>query len=113
MSLPTLTSVNGLPVARMPTDVDAANAFGVGEELSAAVGHDDHGLILDFGETRYLDSAAIDMLLKLDDRLRRRRQTLHLVVAKRSPLRRLLAITGVDRSLLIQRDVAEAFASIE
>jgi anti-anti-sigma factor len=113
MSLPTLTSVNGLPVARMPTDVDAANASGVGDELAGAVGHDDRGLILDFGETRYLDSAGIDMLLRLDERLRRRRQTLHLIVDERSPLRRLLAITGVDRSLTIEGDLADVVSAIE
>ena len=89
-----MTSVDGLPVARMPTDVDTANAAQLEERLAGALSAEPPCLILDLRETRYLDSAGIDMLLKLEERLSRRRQTLQLVVAEASPLRRLRARRG-------------------
>ncbi|HEX4033165.1 MAG TPA: STAS domain-containing protein [Solirubrobacteraceae bacterium] len=111
MTMPAVTSLNGLPVAAMPTDVDVANAALVGEQLAGAVTHDAPCLVLDLTGTRYLDSAGIDMLLKLAERLRNRRQTLLLVVAEGSPLRRLLTVMGVDASLPVHASVAEAAES--
>jgi anti-anti-sigma factor len=108
--LPSMSLLNGVPVARLPADVDAANADAVGELLSAGVAHDASCLILDLGDTRYLDSAGIDMLLRLQERLRGRRQTLELVVPQHSPIRRLLAVMGIDRSLRVHADVAAAAA---
>ena len=110
MSLPTMTSIDGLPVARMPVDIDAANAAQVEEILAGAVSPEPPCLILDLRETRYLDSAGIDMLFKLDERLRRRRQSLQLVVAETSPLRRLLQITGIDRTLPVHAELEDAGA---
>ena len=59
------------------------------------------GFSLDLSDTRYLDSAGIAMLLVLDERLRRRRQKLHVIVPPQSPVRRLLQLAGVDRTLAI------------
>ncbi|HEY7968011.1 MAG TPA: STAS domain-containing protein [Solirubrobacteraceae bacterium] len=112
MTLPAVTSRNGLPVAQMPVDVDAANAAAVGEQLAGAVTHDAPCLLLDLSATRYLDSAGIDMLLKLAERLRNRRQALLLVVAEGSPIRRLLSVMGVDASLTVYASVAEAAESL-
>ena len=111
MTIPALTSLNGLPVAQTPGDVDVANAALVGEQLAGAVTHDAPCLVLDLTATRYLDSAGIDMLLKLAERLRNRRQALLLVVPEDSPLRRLLSVMGVDASLPVHASVAEAVES--
>jgi len=96
------TAVDGQPVARAPTDIDLANAETIGEELVAAVPHDATSLSLDLTDTRYLDSAGIAMLLMLQERLSRRRQKLRIVVPARSPVRRLLQVAGVDRTLDIR-----------
>ena len=111
MSLSTLTSLGGVPMARMPADVDIANAAAVGEQLADAVTHDAPCLVIDLTHTRYLDSAGIDMVLKLDERLRNRRQTLRLVVPEGSQIRRLLSVMGVDASLPIHASIEEASAS--
>ncbi|HLW94380.1 MAG TPA: STAS domain-containing protein [Solirubrobacteraceae bacterium] len=111
MTIPAVTSLNGVPVAAIPVDVDVANAALVGEQLAGAVTHDAPCLVLDLTATRYLDSAGIDMLLKLAERLRNRRQALRLVVPEGSPLRRLLAVMGVDASLPVYASVTEAVES--
>lgn len=111
MTIPAVTSLNGLPVAAMPVDVDVANAAHVGDQLAGAVTHDAPCLVLDLTATRYLDSAGIDMLVKLAERLRNRRQALLLVLPEGSPLRRLLTVMGVDASLAVHASVVEAVAS--
>jgi len=111
VTIPAVTSLNGVPVAAIPVDVDVANAALVGEQLAGAVTHDAPCLVLDLTATRYLDSAGIDMLLKLAERLRNRRQALRLVVPEGSPLRRLLAVMGVDASLPVYASVTEAVES--
>lgn len=97
-----VTAVDGQPVARAPTDIDLANAETIGDELVTAVPHDATILSLDLTDTRYLDSAGIAMLLMLQERLSRRRQKLRIVVPPRSPVRRLLQVAGVDRTLDIR-----------
>ena len=72
--------IDGVPVARVSDDIDAANAARVQEQLAEALGPDALNLIVDLSETRYLDSAGLDMLLRLSDRLDRRRAKLILVI---------------------------------
>jgi anti-anti-sigma factor len=94
--------VAGEALARMPTDVDLANAAIIGVQLDSAVPRDAAGLTVDLSSTRYIDSAGIDMLLRLAERLHWRRQTLQLFVAKGSHLARLLRIAGLEASLTIR-----------
>ena len=101
MIMPPMMLVDGESIAQAPTDIDLANAAAIGEHLAATVPRDVTTLNLDLSRTRYLDSAGIDMLLMLDDRLRRRRQKLRLLVTPASPIRRLLQVTGLDQTLQI------------
>jgi len=81
--------------ARLRGEVDMTNASFVREELSSAVSNEVRALVIDLSETRYLDSAAIEVLFELSRRLSRRRQELCLVVPGSSPLRRLLTVCDV------------------
>ena len=99
-----VTVVAGEALARMPTDVDLANAAIIGAQLDSAVPRHANGLTVDLSSTRYIDSVGIDMLLRLAERLRWRRQTLQVVVAKGSHLSTLLRIAGLDGSLTIRDD---------
>ena len=69
------------PVAFLNGDVDAANAFRVGEELIAAVTNRAAALIVVLSDIRYLDSAGINLLFRLHDQLGTRRQRLGLVLS--------------------------------
>jgi anti-anti-sigma factor len=108
MSQVEIRSVDGMPVACPPADVDAANAAAVGGQLAAAVMSDSRCLIVDLAATRYLDSAGIDMLFDLNERLRVRRKRLLLVVPPGSPIGRLLEITAVATTIAIHADVTDA-----
>jgi anti-anti-sigma factor len=83
-------------VAHVSGEVDMTNSSYVAEELAASVSNDSHALVVDLSGTRYLDSAAIELLFDLARRLRRRRQELSLVLPPSSPLVRLLELTDVS-----------------
>ena len=84
------------------------NASFVREELTSSVPNDAHALVIDLSDTRYLDSAAIEVLFELSRRLGRRRQDLRLVVPATSPLRRLLTLTDVGAVAPMHETLAEA-----
>jgi anti-anti-sigma factor len=65
-------------------------------------------LIIDLSDTRYLDSAGIDMLLRLSDRLEHRRAELILVVPETSQIQRLATIVGLPDAIAIHPTVAQA-----
>ena len=83
-------------VARLSGEIDMTNANYIGEELTKAVPNEALGLVIDLSGTRYLDSAAIELLFELARRLGRRRQELRLALPADSPLRRVLVLTEVQ-----------------
>ena len=105
-----IEQIDGVPIARLNEDLDAANAAAVQRKLAEALGPDTLSLVIDLSGTRYLDSAGIDMLLRLGDRLDHRRAKLILVIPESSPLNRLVAIVGLPEALAIRPSVDEALA---
>jgi anti-anti-sigma factor len=99
---------NRVPVARVPVDIDASNAATVRDELITCMRHESFQLVVDLTATRYLDSAGIDMLFRLNESLAQRRATLHLVIPPESDLRRLAEIVGLPDAIPVHGDVTEA-----
>jgi stage II sporulation protein AA (anti-sigma F factor antagonist) len=103
--------LDGVPVARQHEDIDAANADRVREELCGLLGESVDNLVLDLGETRYLDSAGIDMLFRLNEMLRQRRASLLLVIPPDSQLVRLAHIVGLGAAMAVHETVEQALAA--
>jgi anti-anti-sigma factor len=103
-----LTELDGVTVVALPTDVDASNAARVRKELVSAVPHGSRDVVVDLRDTRYLDSAGIDMLFRLGQRLTERRAELRIVLPATSQLRRLAAIVGLEREISVHETLAEA-----
>jgi anti-sigma B factor antagonist len=103
--------LDGVPVGRLPSDVDAANAIALGESLAASAARPTCDLVVDLTATRYIDSMGLDMLFRLNQRLDRRRATLRLVIPTDSPLMRLAQIVSLPTTLPIHAGVAEAVAA--
>ena len=87
-----------------------SNSLYIGEELRNSVPNDAHGMVVDLSETRYLDSAAIELLFDLSRRLARRRQKLRLVLPESSPLRRVLALTEIETAAPLHHSLDSALA---
>lgn len=100
-------------VVRVAGEVDMSNAASVGDELTHSVPNDVHGVVLDLSATRYLDSAAIELIFELARRLGRRRQALSVVVPNSSPLRRVLTLTDVASVVAMHPSLEQALASGE
>jgi anti-anti-sigma factor len=99
---------DGVPIAHVTEDLDAANAANAQRQLDGALGPDASSLIVDLGDIRYLDSAAIDMLLRLGDRLDHRRAKLILVIPETSQLMRLVAIVGLPAAIAVHPTLSAA-----
>jgi anti-anti-sigma factor len=97
-------------VAHLSGEVDMTNAGYVRDELLGAVPNDVLALVLDLGECRYLDSAAIEVVFDLSRRLGRRRQELRLVVPDSSPLGRVLTLTDVGSVAPVHASLDSALA---
>lgn len=82
-------------IARLSGEIDMSNAHYVREQLLASMPNEAHALVLDIGDCRYLDSAAIEVLFDLSRRLERRRQALKIAMPPDSPLRRVIELTEV------------------
>jgi anti-anti-sigma factor len=100
-------------VAELEGEVDASNAEEVGGEIEGLISNAPTNLLLDLSLTRYLDSAAVRMLLDLAEKLRQRRQDLSLVVPERSPVRRLLTVAGIHQLMPVATSREEALDRAE
>jgi|SRR5580693_6659408 anti-anti-sigma factor len=100
--------IDGVPIAHVHEDLDVANATSTQQKLADALGPDASSLVIDLSDTRYLDSAGIDMLLRLGDRLDYRRAKLILVIPESSQLKRLATIVGLPDAIAIHPSLSGA-----
>jgi anti-anti-sigma factor len=98
----------GSVVARLTGEVDMSNAAYIREQLLASIPNDALALVLDISGTRYLDSAAIEVLFDVSRRLGRRRQELRLVMPPTSPLRRVIELTEVHTAAPVYESLDQA-----
>jgi anti-anti-sigma factor len=100
-------------IAHLSGEVDMTNSRYVGDELAGSVPNDAASLVVDLTSTRYLDSAAIELLFDLARRLRRRRQSLRIVLPASSPLKRVLELTEISAVAPVHQSLDEALAPPE
>lgn len=111
MSSVETTYADGVPVARLPEEVDAANASRVGAEVAECIRTNVFEVVVDMGRTEFIDSAGIDMLFRLSERLRQRRVMLRVVIPPGSPVARLAEIVGLRSAMPVHQSVTEALAA--
>jgi anti-sigma B factor antagonist len=78
-------------------EVDSVTAGELRDALSRRLTNAGPLLILDLSEATYLDSAGIEFLFDLADRLRTSGQRLCLVVPAKAPMRRVLDLCDIDQ----------------
>jgi anti-sigma B factor antagonist len=86
----------GNPIALIRGEIDISNVGDLNVALQNAVEQVAAGLVVDFTQTGYLDSAALQVIFRLGKRLRDRGQRLYLVVPRSSPVAPVLEIVNVD-----------------
>jgi anti-sigma B factor antagonist len=106
-----IEQIDGVPIAHLKEDLDAANAAIVERGLADAIGPAALSLVVDLSRVRYVDSAGIDMLLRLSDRLDRRRNKLILIIPDSSQLKRLAMIVGLPDAIATHPSLDDALAA--
>jgi anti-anti-sigma factor len=96
-------------VARISGEIDISNVDAVAARLAAMFERADH-YVVDLSGTTHLDSAGIHLLFTLGERLRTRRQTLHLVVPSDAPIRRVLRLADIGAVVSLSDDVDDVVA---
>ena len=97
---------DGTPIARIRGEIDMSNVGELSFTLQNAVAQAAPGMVIDFTETTYLDSAGLHCIFDLGKRLRDRGQRLYLVVPPGSPVGAVLDIVSVD-SLARRRETLD------
>jgi anti-sigma B factor antagonist len=99
-------------VATLPVEIDIANADQVREDLLTVLNRGPALLIVDMTRTTFCDSAGVNALVRAYKRASASGASMRLVVTG-STVRRVLAITGVDRLLGTYPTVAAALTAVD
>jgi anti-anti-sigma factor len=106
-------STDSTVIVRIEGDVDASNSSSVLDEITRLMTNLAMGLVLDLSQTRHLDSAGIQMLLDLGERLRSRGQHFSVYVTREQPLRLTLTLFELERAFPVADSLEEALAKID
>lgn len=108
----TVSTMDGVPVARVIGEVDASNARQVRDRLTDAVPNTAMGMVVDLTSTEYLDSSGVQVLFEVADALRRRQQELRLVVDPHSFVADLMQAVDLGGAATQAATVGEAVAGL-
>jgi anti-anti-sigma factor len=87
---------------RVAGEVDISNAGEVLAEIERSVPDEAYSIALDLTGATYMDSAGVQLLFRLAERLRARRRKLRLIVPEDAPLRDVLELTGVPKCVALE-----------
>jgi anti-anti-sigma factor len=104
---------SGVPVARLEGEVDLTRAPTIRVELLRAVENRDHGLVIDLRDTTYLDSAGVNVIFELAERLSSRQQLLAAVVPERAIVERVMSLVNMRSILETHRTLESAVAAVQ
>ena len=88
-------------------EVDISNARELSAAVEAAIPNANPQVAIDLTETTYLDSAGVQLLFVLADRLRVRRHELRLIVPQDSPIRAVLELTRLAKLVPMEAQLDE------
>jgi anti-anti-sigma factor len=95
-------------LVRIHGEIDISNAHEVSAAVEAAMPSGAETLVIDLTETTYLDSAGVQILFVLAQRLQTRRQNMRIVVPEDAPIRAVLELTGMPRVIPVESRLDEA-----
>lgn len=106
-----LTTADGVVLARLTGEIDLSNARRIEEAIVLAAPNHIQAVVLDLSSLEYLDSAGIQLLYELRQRLQIRGQGLGLVIPEESPAGDALRLAGVMAHLESHETVQSALGA--
>jgi anti-sigma B factor antagonist len=104
--------ISGVPVVVTPKEIDITNADGFRAGLLRAAAHGSAAIVVDMTRTTFCDSAGVHAILGAYKRAKAEGGEVKLAVTA-TGVRRILAITALDRLLPVYATVAEALTSLQ
>src|SRR5215212_4995818 len=100
-------------IATLEGEVDTSNAAVVRDEIIRVMSNDALGLVVDLSAAPYFDSAGIQMLFALGERLNARGQTLSVCAPPDGLLRGTLDLFEMDRVIPLADSVEEGLVFVK
>jgi anti-anti-sigma factor len=101
-----------LLVARLGGEVDISHVPVVRDRLYRALDNQDDGLLIDLSEAKYIDSAVVNLLFELADRLGTHQLRLAVVVPEGGLVDRVLTIVDIGSVVDVHRRLDEAIGAL-
>jgi anti-sigma B factor antagonist len=103
---------DGIVIARIDGEIDMSNANRLGNSLTGHLTNDMLGLVIDMAGVRYIDSAGIQVVYELSERLKSRNQGLRLVVPPDSVVARTLELVNASDTIGVVDSADDAMAAL-
>ena len=103
----------GVGIAYLRGEIDASNRDEVLDQLLRVLRNADFGLVLDLTEVRYLDSAGIDLILRLGQRLGSRQQALRVVAPASGFVSEVLETVRLSELVPVDASVPDAVEALD
>ena len=100
----------GLALAQVRGDIDLSNVREIGVGIVEGTPNTAAGLIVDLTDVTYLDSAGLNCLFDVSERLRTRRQRFCLVVPDNSLINRIIVFSNFKEVAEVVHRVDDAIA---
>jgi anti-sigma B factor antagonist len=94
-------------IVTMPEEIDLVNSAGVREQLAAVAGQAPDVITIDMTSTKFCDSAGIQVLTRVRELAAAGGSEMRIAVG-RSPVARILQLTGLDQFMPTYRDVQQS-----
>ena len=94
-----ITIEDSVVIARLTGEIDLSNARGIEEAIAASTPNHAVTLVVNLSELEFIDSAGIQLLYQLRERLHTRGQEMRLVIPADSPAADALTLAGVMEHL--------------
>jgi anti-sigma B factor antagonist len=103
---------DGVPVAHLSGEVDISRAAAIRLDLLRALSNLHHGLVVDLRDVSYLDSAGVNVLFEVAERMGSRQQTLATVIPESALIERVTALVDLGSATQIYKNLDTAVAAI-
>jgi anti-anti-sigma factor len=99
-------------IARLSGDVDITQASVLREQLLERVRNEDHGLVVDLTDARYVDSVGVSLLFELAERLTGRQLRFAVIVPPGGLIERVMTIVDLESVAEVHQDLDAALAAM-
>jgi anti-anti-sigma factor len=99
-------------VAQLSDEFELSTANGIRDQLLDSLTNRDHGIVIDLQEVSFMDSAGINVLFDLAERLGSRHQRVAVVLPERAVVRRVAELVGLGSSVAVCENVEDAVEAI-